>query len=58
MLSPFALPRGVSVLLGNGDGTFQPHVDYPSHSADFVLAVADLNGDGNLDLANCHSELQ
>ena len=41
----------VGVLLGNGDGTFQPAVTYetggaPNHS----LEVADVNGDGKLDL--------
>jgi hypothetical protein len=40
----------VSILLGNGDGTFQPHVDYPVGSPS-GLAVADFNGDGKLDLA-------
>jgi hypothetical protein len=39
----------VAVLLGNGDGTFQPEVNY---SAPALGAVAgDFNGDGNLDLA-------
>ncbi len=40
----------VSVLLGNGDGTFQPHVDYGA-GVDPVVAVADFNRDGSLDLA-------
>jgi hypothetical protein len=42
----------VAVLLGNGDGTFQPPVAYVSggNDGDFV-AVADFNGDGYLDLA-------
>jgi hypothetical protein len=41
----------VSVLLGNGDGTFQPHVDYTVGTSPSCAAVADLNGDGKLDLA-------
>jgi len=41
----------VSVLLGNGNGTFQPHTDYPTGHTPSSVAVADLNGDRNLDLA-------
>ncbi len=40
----------VSVLLGNGDGTFQPHVDYAAGFAGAV-AVVDVNQDGKVDLA-------
>ncbi len=41
----------VSVLLGNGDGTFQAPVSYGSGGVDAVsVAVADVNGDGKLDL--------
>ncbi len=41
----------VSVLLGNGDGTFQPAKTYDSGGgATGGLALADVNADGNLDL--------
>jgi hypothetical protein len=40
----------VAVLLGNGDGTFQPPVTYDSGLQARSLAVADLNKDGKLDL--------
>ncbi|HLM98589.1 MAG TPA: FG-GAP-like repeat-containing protein [Bryobacteraceae bacterium] len=42
----------ISVLLGNGDGTFQPErVAYTSATAPYAVAIADLNGDGKADLA-------
>jgi hypothetical protein len=42
---------GLSVLLGNGDGTFQPAVTYSSGGYDSSsMAVRDVNGDGKLDL--------
>src|SRR5271168_104964 len=40
----------VSVLLGKGDGTFAPHVDYSVPSAPTGIAVGDFNGDGKLDI--------
>ena len=39
-----------STLLGNGDGTFQPAVTYPTGSEGTYVAVADFNGDKKLDL--------
>jgi Bacterial Ig-like domain (group 3)/FG-GAP-like repeat len=42
---------GVSVLLGNGDGTFQPAVSYNSGGSQAdAVSVTDLNGDGKADL--------
>jgi uncharacterized protein (TIGR03437 family) len=40
----------ISVLLGNGDGTFQTAVSYPADSGPVALAVGDFNGDGKPDL--------
>lgn len=49
--------NGVSVLLGNGDGTFQPHVDYsvPAGSQPSSVALADFNSDGKLDIVIANS---
>jgi hypothetical protein len=46
----------VAILLGNGDGSFQSAVAYPTGNTSIFLAVAnlavvDFNGDGNADLA-------
>jgi hypothetical protein len=41
----------VSILLGNGDGTFQPAVNYPAGPSVMMSVAGDFNGDGHLDLA-------
>jgi FG-GAP-like repeat/Bacterial Ig-like domain (group 3) len=41
----------ISVLLGNGDGTFQPAIGYdPGGEESFSVAIGDVNGDGKPDL--------
>jgi hypothetical protein len=42
----------VSVLLGNGDGTFQPETVYPTGISSRFVAVGDFNGDQRLDIAD------
>lgn len=41
----------VSVLIGNSNGTYQPHVQYAVGSGPVTLALGDVNGDGRPDLA-------
>jgi hypothetical protein len=44
-------PGTVSVLLGNGDGTFQAHVDYTVGDFPEGIVAGDFNDDGKVDLA-------
>jgi hypothetical protein len=41
----------VSVLLGQGDGTFAPRVDYETVTESFSMVVGDLDDDGDADVA-------
>jgi hypothetical protein len=46
----------LTVMLGNGDGTFQSPVSYASPTFSTIkVQIADVNGDGNLDLAAIQS---
>ncbi len=44
----------VSILLGKGDGTFRPQVEYAVGKAPSTVLVGDFNGDGILDVAVCN----
>ncbi len=46
-----AAGMGVSVLFGNGDGTFQPAQNFPAGNSPNALVVGDFDGDGTPDLA-------
>ena len=41
----------VSILINNGDGTFQKHVDYATGKSPAQVVVGDFNNDGTADLA-------
>lgn len=45
----------LSVYLSRGDGTFQPMVSYTTNTGPFSLTVADMDGDGNVDLLSGHN---
>lgn len=46
----------VSILLGNGNGTFQPPVNSPTGQAPQSITIGDFNGDGKIDLAVANYE--
>jgi len=46
----------ISVLFGNGNGSFQPAVNYPAGIAPVSIVARDLNADGSLDLAATHGD--
>ncbi|MCC6358882.1 MAG: VCBS repeat-containing protein [Phycisphaerales bacterium] len=51
VLAGLFLPSTVAVHLSNGDGTFQPAAPFPVGQRPRRFAMADLNGDGAVDLA-------
>jgi len=46
-----AVAKELQIFLGNGDGTFQPPINYAVGKDPYSVVTADLNGDGKLDLA-------
>src|ERR1700722_6501494 len=47
--------NNISILLGDGDGTFKPQVTYTTDTAPQGIAAGDFNGDGHLDIAVTNS---
>jgi hypothetical protein len=51
----------ISILLGNGDGTFRKHTDYTPPGTGFItvnaMTVGDFNSDGKLDIALVDNEV-
>ena len=47
---------GVSILLGNGDGTFQPAANVVTGKNPSSIAADDFNGDGRLDIVTIQSD--
>ncbi|HMA34890.1 MAG TPA: FG-GAP-like repeat-containing protein [Chloroflexia bacterium] len=46
--------NSVAILLGHGDGTFDPAVSFTTPSSPLCIAVADFNRDGKLDVATAN----
>ena len=46
----------MSVLLGNGDGTFQDQKTYPVGNGPVAIVAGDFNGDGRTDLAVANAD--
>ena len=48
--------QALSILIGKGDGTFNPAVNYPGGHAPRGIAIADFNNDGILDIAVANND--
>jgi hypothetical protein len=53
----FGVNGVVSIMLGKGDGTFFPSVDYSSAPSPFSIVKGDFNGDSKLDLATANIQV-
>ena len=51
LVTPNSAANTISILLGNGDGTFQPKSDFAAGAHPVAIAIADFNNDGKPDLA-------
>jgi hypothetical protein len=47
-------PSGITVLIGRGDGTFEPRADYAMGNQPFCVAIGDLNGDQKPDVVTAN----
>ena len=53
----FGIGGLVSIMLGKGDGTFFPSVDYATPPSPFSIVKGDFNGDSKLDLATSNIQV-
>lgn len=56
LLDSRSVVGGVSVLMGNGDGTFRPQTTYTTVNSAWTLAAADFNRDHQTDIVNVGDE--
>ncbi len=49
--------NSASILLGNGDGTFQAKTDVTTNTSPNAVALGDLNNDGNLDMVTSNASI-
>jgi hypothetical protein len=53
----YCLPaQNISILLGNGDGTFKARANFPTGNYPQSLAVGDFNGDGHPDIVTANHD--
>jgi len=57
-MGPYPDTIALSILLGNGDGTFRPAIKYDAGTEGLSLSVGDFNGDGKADIAIVESEAE